>query len=126
MIPVGRQQIFIMPDRILVYEARQVGAVEYHDCVLESNPTYFIEDDKPPTDASTVSMTWRYTNKNGGPDRRFKDNPSIPVMEYRELLWQSSSGLYELLHVSNVGHTENFAAAFKLFTQGVTAQSTIR
>ena len=65
-----------------------------------------------PNDARVVETTWRYTNKGGGPDRRFANNPSIPVAEYAQLLLHSKAGMNFLLHGSNL-------AASQKFTQGI-------
>lgn len=100
MVPAGRQRLYLLPDRILVYEGRRVGAIEYNELRLEAVSTRFIEDEAPPTDAHQVDSTWKYVNKKGGPDRRFNDNRQLPIMHYGELRWSSSSGLNELHQVS--------------------------
>ena len=46
-----------------------------------------------PRDARQVDTTWRFVNKNGGPDRRFKDNRQLPVMLYGESPSRVSHGL---------------------------------
>lgn len=40
-----------------------------------------------------VGKTWQYVNKNGGPDRRFANNPVLPIMMYGNLELTSASGL---------------------------------
>lgn len=57
------------------------------------------------------SHTWRYVNKSGGPDRRFKDNVQLPVMNYAELRLRSGSGLDEAFHISNIPAAAQFVAA---------------
>lgn len=32
-----------------------------------------------------MGTTWLYVNKNGGPDRRFKDNRQLPILLYWHL-----------------------------------------
>ena len=48
-----------------------------------------------PDDARVVEQTWRYVNADGGPDRRFADNPEIDVTLYGRLHFTSASGLNE-------------------------------
>jgi hypothetical protein len=47
-----------------------------------------------------VGKTWRFVNKKGGPDKRFNNNRELAVCLYSRVLFQSSSGLNELFHVS--------------------------
>ena len=50
-----------------------------------------------------VDRTWRYVNKRGGPDRRFKDNRELPIALYEEITFTSESGLNEVVQVSQTG-----------------------
>jgi hypothetical protein len=71
----------------------------------------FIENGPVPHDAQVIDRTWRYVNKSGGPDRRFKSNPQLPVCLYDEVTLRSSSGLNEVIQVSRLGAAEGFAKA---------------
>ena len=98
-IGVGRQTIYLFPDRALVYEAGQVGAIGYDQLKLSVAQTRFIEDSAP-SDARVVDRTWRYVNKRGGPDLRFSNNRELPICLYDELHFASSTGLNEIIQVS--------------------------
>ncbi len=100
---VGRQRLFFFPERVLVFDSGQVGAIPYQGLQIERGTTRFIESGGTPRDSRVVGKTWRYVNKNGGPDKRFKDNRELPICEYETLHFASASGLNELLHVSRVG-----------------------
>jgi hypothetical protein len=100
LMPVGRQTLAFMPDRLLVFDSAGIGAVSYSDLHISVTPTQFIEDEMLPPDAEVVGATWRYVNKNGGPDRRFKDNREIPICQYEQLHFTSASGLNEAILVS--------------------------
>jgi hypothetical protein len=119
MIPAGRQRLYLLPDRILVYERKQVGAVEYSELQLDATTTQFIEGGHPPTDAPQVDTTWKYVNKSGGPDRRFNDNRQLPVLRYGELRWRSASGLNELHQVSNPESAARFAQVVSNLAAGL-------
>ena len=108
-IPVGRQTLYLLPDHVLVFESGRVGAVGYSDLRLEPTTCQFIEEQEVPSDAEVVGQTWKYVNKKGGPDRRFKDNRQIPVVKYGELVLRSDTGLNELIHTSNQQAPQNFA-----------------
>jgi hypothetical protein len=64
-----------------------------------------------PSDAVVVGQTWKHPNKNGGPDRRFRDNHMIPICRYEALHLRSASGLNELLEFSKSGVAAPLAAA---------------
>jgi hypothetical protein len=103
LMPVGRQILAFMPDRLLVFEHAAVGAVSYSDLSIGVRESRFVEEEDVPPDATVVGTTWRYVNKQGGPDRRFKDNRQIPICLYEELHFESSSGLNEIVQTSRPG-----------------------
>lgn len=48
-------------------------------------PTRFVETGFVPTDSRKVNTTYRYVNKDGGPDLRYSNNPSFPVLLYGDI-----------------------------------------
>lgn len=99
-INFGDGGLYFFPDRILVLQSRQFGAVSYEDLQVESVITRFIEDEAVTKDTQIVGRSWRYMNKDGGPDRRFNNNYEIPVVLYGELTLRSSTGLNLVLQTS--------------------------
>ncbi len=93
VIPAGIHTLYFFPDRLLVYESGRVGAIDYGDVGAVAGTTQFIEEESPPPDAAVVGQTWRFVNKNGGPDRRFNNNRQLPVMQYGTLEITGSGGL---------------------------------
>src|SRR5262249_27237993 len=59
---------------------------------IEYVPTRFIEREVIPADSPVVGHTWLKANKDGSPDKRFKDNVKIPVVQYGTLTLRSSTG----------------------------------
>jgi hypothetical protein len=110
-IGVGKQTLHFFPDRVLVYEKNGVGAVGYGELDVRVRQSQFIETDSVPRDAKVVGKTWRYVNKSGAPDRRFKDNNEIPVCLYEELNFSSQSGLREVIQLSRCGSGNAFSSA---------------
>lgn len=119
-IAAGRQTLYFLPDRLLVYDAAGVGAVAYRTLEISASRQRFIESGGVPSDATVVGTTWKYVNKSGGPDRRFSVNPQIPVCLYDELVLRTASGLHEVVQVSRSGIGEGFVAAVR-HLGGVTA-----
>jgi hypothetical protein len=87
---------------VAAFDAGRVGAVGYKELRVAVSQTRFIEDSAP-RDAQVVDHTWRYVNKKGGPDRRFANNPQLPVCLYDKIHFGSSSGLNEIIQVSRCG-----------------------
>ncbi|WP_246693352.1 MULTISPECIES: hypothetical protein [unclassified Mesorhizobium] len=112
-IPVGKQVLHFFPDRILVVDNAKVGAVEYGELQLDVQSTRFVEDGRVPSDARVVGHTWLHPNRNGGPDRRFRDNRQIPICAYDEGHFSSRSGLNELVQISAEGRLATFAAELR-------------
>ena len=99
-VPVGNQTLYFFPDRVLVFEGKKAGAVSYENLTIEVDQTRFIESEQLPGDAKVVDSTWQYVNKNGGPDRRYRDNRQLPIALYSEIYLRSKTGLNELIQVS--------------------------
>jgi len=118
-IVVGRQILHFFPDRVLVYDRDGVGAVSYNQLFINVGNSQFIESDPVPHDATIVGRTWRYVNKSGGPDRRFKDNKEIPVCLYQNLSFTSHTGLNELLQLSKIGCGEEFSCAINILSKKI-------
>lgn len=112
-VGAGRQTLYFLPDRLLVYDRSGVGAVSYRSLEISASKQQFIEEGAVPQDATVVDHTWRYVNKSGGPDRRFRHNPHIPICLYDELVLRTASGLHEVLQISWSGIGEGFAVALR-------------
>jgi hypothetical protein len=98
---LGSVRLFFMPDIVLYWQGGTFGTVPYSDLSINHSVTDFIEDGWVPSDATVVGHTWRYVNKDGGPDRRFNDNLQLPVVQYGVLVLLSSRGLNICLNTSN-------------------------
>jgi len=92
--------LYFFPDRLLVYNWGGVGAVPYNQLHATATQIQFREDEQVPSDAVKVGTTWRFVNRNGGPDRRFNNNRQLPIMLYGQLFFTSASGVHELFEVS--------------------------
>lgn len=102
IIADGRSLCFF-PDRLLLFDSEGAGGVSYGELEIRYAPQQFIEDGVVPKDADVVDRTWRYVNRNGGPDRRFKHNRELPVCLYEGVSLSSAAGLRVLLQWSRTG-----------------------
>jgi hypothetical protein len=110
-ITLGSRAFFFLPDVILVKHGGRFGAVVYDDLQIRNQASRFIEDGTPVADAQIVGHAWKHPNKDGGPDRRFRDNRQLPVCLYDAMHMSSSSGLNELMEFSRTGLVQLFSAA---------------
>ena len=128
-INLGRVKLFFLPDLILYWEMGTYGGIAYRDFRVEQGVTRFIEDGQVPADATIVDRTWRYVNRDGGPDRRFNNNVQLPVLQLGVLVFTSSRGLNIHLNTSNVERSLAFANCWRTLQErisGVQGQQTQR
>ena len=91
----------------------EFALVDLRDLNLRVQQTRFVEAEAVPSDAQVVGQVWCKANRDGSPDRRFKDNYQVPVCLYGDLTFHSVTGLLEGYSVSNVGAATAFAAALE-------------
>ena len=115
-ISVGRQTLYLFPDRMLIFDSGRVGAVGYDELSVQVSQGRFIEDTAP-RDAQVVDQTWRYVNKNGSPDRRFANNRQLPICLYDEIHFSSRSGINEIIQVSRAGVGQALERAIRQLAQ---------
>ena len=116
-IPLGKKTIYFTPDAVLVVGRRSVAALDYDDFEIDARRIQFIENARPPRDATVVGNTWQYVNKGGGPDRRFSNNRRLPICVYGEMDMKSSSGFNERIQSSHAGAVPQFASSIVAMRQ---------
>jgi DNA polymerase-3 subunit epsilon len=110
-IQTKRRAIYLLPDRVLVRSGRSYAEVQWGAISSAVTMQRFIESEGVPSDSQVVGQTWKYVNKNGGPDKRFKDNRQLPVVLYGELELRAPSGFHAVWQLSRRQAAEDFAAA---------------
>lgn len=106
--------MYFLPDRVLLATKRAFTDIGYDSLRVQDRQTNFIESPGvPPSDAVQVGSTWQYVNKKGGPDRRFKNNPVLPIMKYTELELDSANGFRWILQVSSAQAAAHFAGELR-------------
>jgi DNA polymerase-3 subunit epsilon len=111
----GRQRsVYFLPDRILVRDGKRYADLPYPACRTAARPTRFIEEGSVPPDAVRVDTTWKYVNKSGGPDRRYKNNRQLPILQYGELTLSSPSGFSFTWQTSRPGAVQAAATALTM------------
>jgi hypothetical protein len=108
-IDMGAIKMFFLPDMILYLQGKVFANIPYDRFSVKLGTTRFIEEESLPRDALVVGQTWRYVNKNGGPDRRFNNNRQLPIAQYGVLELVSSTGLNIHLNASSTEKATAFA-----------------
>jgi len=111
-IIIKRLSIYFMPDGIYIYKNRCVDFIRYENVTIRYSTTQFI-DETPSSDAKIVDYTWKYPNRSGGPDRRFKDNYEIPVCLFGELFIEMEGKYYLHLMTSRHDAVSKFHSKFE-------------
>lgn len=120
-IRMGDQRIVFLPDLVVMADGKSVAAFRYADIRLAQGTVRFVESDPLARDAQVVDFAWRYQNKNGGPDRRFRNNAQIPVCLYEEVGFGVGDELGRIFVKSSLTNFEAFERAFSLLAS-TTAQ----
>lgn len=80
---------------------------------LMTTSVSFTETSSVPRDSKVIRKTWAKVNKNGTPDKRFKNNYQIPVVQYGRIHLSTSTGVNEEYQISNFEFTKEFGDAFQ-------------
>lgn len=116
--------LFLYPAFILFFaSAEGFSLLEYRDLTIVTGVSQFIEDEQVPSDSKCVGSAWLKTNKDGSPDRRFKDNREVPIVEYGKMNLTTSTGMNEEYMVSNLAALQAFVAAFEAMKQALAGEA---
>ncbi|AEW01050.1 hypothetical protein A4D02_13905 [Niastella koreensis] len=112
--------LYFYPNFIVMYSnQKQFALIGLHEINFYHNAVRFIETGSVPGDSKIIDRTWAKVNKNGTPDKRFKDNYQIPVVRYGEITLNTATGLNEQYEFSNFEYSEEFATAFNNYQQTI-------
>lgn len=104
---------YFLPERLLIRTGKKFAAINYKNVSITSSTKPMAETDPVPKDAMVIDHTWQYTNKDGGPDKRFKENRKIPICNYSNYHFSSDSGVNELIQTSKIGSFDNMINCIK-------------
>jgi len=108
--------LFIYPAFIAIVDSNnRFGLIDIREVEFDFISQKFLEEEGVPSDSHVVGNTWAKVNKNGSPDKRFKDNYQIPICLYGKIEMKSATGLNEAYFLSNHDKTEQFSMSFKSY-----------
>ncbi len=77
----GDLTLSFLPDALLINKNGANKALDYKDLEVDLRSENFLEEEQI-SDATLIGKTYLHTNKDGGPDKRYKDNPEVYLVEY--------------------------------------------
>lgn len=92
-LSVKDKDFYFLPNKVLVYNKNKTIGLDFQELSFDFSQTTFVEQSGAPSDSEVVGYTYRYVNKNGGPDRRFKNNPQYPECLYGTINIKNDNGL---------------------------------
>ena len=110
---------YLFPHFVIhVKDSKNIVAFSYNDFQLTiSHSSYIVgNEDHMPTDTQIKGRAYDYSNKDGSPDLRVKDNPFRYIIYTIALISEEHNIYYEL---SNVEATEAFFSSYKEFTNSL-------
>lgn len=114
--------LFFYPGFLIIHESKLDFAIlDYSEIDVKFEGTHFISDETVPADCKQVGTTWYKTNKDGSPDKRFKDNFQMPIALHGEISFTSPTGLNERYMVSNYEYGRLFAEALNEYISAIKA-----
>jgi hypothetical protein len=105
---------------LLMETAAELALVDLRDIQVEFSMCSFTETEGVPSDSRVAGQTWAKVNKDGSPDRRFRDNYQIPIARYGELVLKSRTGLHEAYLFSNLEASRRFADRLREYQAALT------
>jgi len=112
--------LYIYPAFIAIVDGnKKFGLIDIREVDFDFISQKFLEEEGVPSDSKVIGNTWAKVNKNGSPDRRFKDNYQIPICLYGNIEIKSSSGLNEAYFFSDHGKAELFSKTFRVYQKTI-------
>lgn len=111
---INGADLYFYPTFVMMYTNNQNFAIIGLDELnLMTTSVSFTETSSVPRDSKIIRKTWAKVNKNGTPDKRFKNNYQIPVVQYGRIHLSTSTGVNEEYQMSNFEFTKEFGDAFQ-------------
>jgi hypothetical protein len=89
-----------LPDKLYLFESKHYRAYEYGQIKVICRAEEYPEEGLLPKDAIVSRVTWKYVNRDGSPDRRFRstDNYRVHIVQYGCVRFEFADGaVFEFL-----------------------------
>lgn len=110
--------LYIYPTFVVLFKSyKQFGIHDLSKVSVSLVAASFQEEQGVPKDSEVIGQTYKFTNKNGQPDKRYKNNYKIPIVRYGDMRLQSESGINDRYQFSNFNKFAEFAKSFTTYAQ---------
>jgi hypothetical protein len=100
---------------VMVGEKNNFALIDFREIKIEHHAQSFIETNVVPKDSKVIYYTWKFVNKNGTRDKRYKNNFQIPIVFYYEITIKSNKGLCGSYQFSNAEIGEKFCCSLESY-----------
>ena len=101
-------ELILVRGKMILFNGYKAGIVRAKDLTFTYEDVNFREELYSPSDCITLSTDYKHTNKDGSPDKRYKDNPIIHLNRYGAVNVSAPTGLCFTLLVSNAEIAQRF------------------
>ena len=115
LVQQGQEAVYFTPWYLLFFDREAMSlTIEDYEALKVETKIETVVRDQYQADDEFVRRSWQYERKDGGPDRRYRDNPCTTWV-YRGKVLLSCNGLCWQLDFSNKTKAEAYAGAVKAF-----------
>ena len=104
--------LHFLPDQLLYNVRNKYAGIGYDKLHVEIKSVSIVEDASVPADAVIAGTTRKYVKRNGSPDRRYKNNPKLPIARYAHVTLDLDRHKLGFL-ISNLDSAVAFVAALR-------------
>ena len=117
LVQQGQEVVYFTPWYLLFFDREAMSlTIEDYEALKVETKIETVVRDQYQADDEVVRRSWQYERKDGGPDRRYRDNPCTTWV-YRGKVLLSCNGLCWQLDFSNKTKAEAYAGAVKAFLE---------
>ena len=117
LVQQGQEVVYFTPWYLLLFDREAMSlTIEDYEALKVETKIETVARDQYQADDEVVRRSWQYERKDGGPDRRYRDNPCTTWV-YRGKVLLSCNGLCWQLDFSNKTKAEAYAGAVKAFLE---------
>lgn len=117
LVQQGQEAVYLTPWYLLFFDRDAISlTIEDYEALKVETKIETVVRDQYQADDEVVRRSWQYERKDGGPDRRYRDNPCTTWV-YRGKVLLSCNGLCWQLDFSNKTKAEAYAGAVKAFLE---------
>ena len=102
---VKNKEFYFLPNKVLIEDSRRTLGINFSELLFEFGELECIERQVIPSDSEISGYSYQYVNKNGEPDKRYKNNPKYPKCLYGTIDIKNQDGLNLSLLLSSKNRT---------------------